>query len=121
AFVPSAFVFLNAAPAVPQSVGTGATASFNNVSLRWIRDYNAEYLYDRSVGNTWAGFDVVTDVLRGMGTDGNEVVSENEYFVRGVKLRLDVDKVHPTSGEVVDIIGVIATAVLCSIDRPMTH
>lgn len=80
------------------------------MSLRWIRDYNAEYLYDRSVVNTWAGFDVVTDVLRGIGTDGNEVVSENEYFVRGVKLSLDGAEVYPTSGELVEITGVTAPA-----------
>lgn len=109
AFVPSAYVFLNAAPAVPQSVGTGATASFNNVSLRWIRDYNAEYLFDRSVVNTWAGFDVVTDVLRGIGTDGNETVSTAEYFVRGVKLTLDGTEKYPIAGsELANITGVTA-------------
>lgn len=111
AFVPSAHVFLNAAPAVPQSVPFGATASFNGVSLRWIRDYNAEYLFDRSVVNTWAGFDTVTDVLRGIGSDGNEVVSTGEYFVRGVKLTLDGASVYPESGsEVETITGVTAPA-----------
>lgn len=110
AFVPSSFVFLNAAPAVPQSVPFGATASFNQVSLRWIRDYDSDYLVDRSVVNTWYGFDTVTDALRGIDADtGNERVSEAEYFVRGVKLTLDGTSAYPDpDSELAEITGVTA-------------
>ena len=62
---PSAFIFLNAAPSVPNSVPFGATQSFENVALRWVRDYDPTYMHDRSVVNSYAGFQTVKDVLVG--------------------------------------------------------
>lgn len=94
-YVPGAFAFLNAAPAVPQSVPFGAAASFNGISLRWIRDYESMRLQDRSIVNTWFGFQTVTDVLRGIGADGIETVSAYEHFVRGIKLTLGGTSAYP--------------------------
>ena len=85
----SAFIFATGAPSVPQSV-TGGTASYNGVALRWIQDYDAQYLTDRSVVNTYKGFRSVKDQLIGIneGT-GQAYVSEHEHFVRAIKLDLD--------------------------------
>lgn len=92
AYTPDAFAFLNAAPAVPQSVPFGATSSFNGISLRWLRDYETMRTQDRSVVNTWYGFQAVTDVLRGINEEtGHEFISEGEHFVRGIKLQLIED------------------------------
>lgn len=96
AFHPSAFIFLNAAPAVPASVPFGATQSFENVALRWVRDYDPTYMHDRSVVNTYAGFQTVTDPL--VRWDGSkEVVSTGEHFVRGIKLTLDGASNYPAA------------------------
>lgn len=97
AFASSGFIFANAAPTKPQSVPFGATQSFEGISLRWVRDYDPNYMQDRSVVNTYAGFRPVTDVLVGWNpTDLHEVVGENEFFVRGVKLVLDGASTYPT-------------------------
>ncbi len=108
AFHPSAFVFLNAAPAVPGSVPFGATQSFEGVSLRWVRDYDPAYMWDRSVVNTYYGYRSVEDVLVGWnGNNNTEVVSTNEYFVRGIKLLLDGSSNYPAAGsELATITGV---------------
>ncbi|QDP44213.1 major head protein [Streptomyces phage Celia] len=101
AMVRSAFIFATGAPAVPQSVPFGASASANGVAVRWLRDYDSERFQDRSVVNTYRGFRQVEDVLVGRtsGTD-NAFISEHEHFVRAIKLDLDAtDDVLPlTSG-----------------------
>jgi hypothetical protein len=91
AMVRSAFIFATGAPSVPQSVPFGASASVNGVALRWIRDYDSEYLTDRSVVNTFKGFRHVTDILIGKdnANPSQAFVSEHEHFVRAIKLDLD--------------------------------
>lgn len=91
AMVRSAFIFATGAPSVPGSVPFGATHSVNGVALRWIRDYDSEYLTDRSVVNTYKGFREVTDILvgRDSATPSQAFVSENEHFVRAIKLDLE--------------------------------
>ena len=107
AFAGSAFIFANAAPTVPQSVPFGATASFEGVSLRWVRDYDSEHMQDRSVVNTYAGFRSVEDVLVGWDEVNKvEKVSASEYFVRGVKVLLDGASDYPAAaGELATITG----------------
>lgn len=58
---PSAFILANMAPAVPQGATAGATASFESFALRWIRDYDAPRLQDRSVVSSFAGTASVED------------------------------------------------------------
>lgn len=103
---PSAFIFLNAAPSVPNSVPFGATQSFENVALRWVRDYDPTYMHDRSVVNSYAGFQTVKDVLVGWnGT--SEVVSTSEYLVRAIKLKLDASSDYPAAAsELATITGI---------------
>ncbi|MDX3525081.1 hypothetical protein P1P75_01075 [Streptomyces sp. ID05-39B] len=91
AMVSSAFIFATGAPSVPQSVPFGASASYNGVALRWIRDYDSTRLMDRSIVNTYKGFRVVTDLLVGRDeqTPSQGFVSTHEHFVRAIKLDLD--------------------------------
>ncbi|MFJ2814361.1 hypothetical protein [Streptomyces sp. NPDC087294] len=99
AFASSAFIFLSGAPSVPQSVPYGATTSFENIALRWVRDYDPLYMQDRSVVNTYAGFRSVTDILVGWDAENEkEIVSTEEHFVRGIKLQLDGKSDYPAAG-----------------------
>jgi hypothetical protein len=75
AFHPTAFAFANVAPMVPDGVVKGSRDSYAGLALRWIRDYEARKLRDRSVVSTFAGCTSVED-------DG----STN---VRAVKIQLD--------------------------------
>ncbi|MDH6462062.1 hypothetical protein M2302_002237 [Micromonospora sp. A200] len=113
AFASSAFIFLNAAPAVPQSVPFGSTTSFEGISLRWMRDYDSMYLQDRSIVNTYVGFRSVTDVLVGWdAVQEKEVVSTGEHFVRGIKLTLDGASNYPAAAsELATITGISDAAV----------
>lgn len=108
AFDGSGFIFLNAAPSVPQSAPFGSTTSFEGVALRWVRDYDSERFQDRSVVNTYAGFRSVTDILVGWDEANlREVVSTGEYFVRGIKLLLDGASNYPAAAsELATITGV---------------
>lgn len=108
AFADSAFIFLNAAPAVPSSVGFGATTAFEGISMRWMRDYDPTSFHERSVVNTYAGFRSVKDILVGWNeATSSEVVSASEHFVRGIKLELDGASNYPdAAGELATITGV---------------
>lgn len=85
----SAFIFATGAPTVPQSIKAGGTASHNGVALRWLQDYDADHLTDRSVVNTYKGFRSVEDILMGTDGAGQAFVSTHEHFVRAIKLDLD--------------------------------
>ncbi|MET8111186.1 hypothetical protein [Streptomyces prasinus] len=91
AMTSSAFIFATGAPSVPQSVPFGASASYNGVALRWIRDYDSTRLMDRSIVNTYKGFRIIEDTLigRDAATPSQGFVSEHQHFVRAIKLDLD--------------------------------
>ncbi|WP_327424345.1 hypothetical protein OG763_38255 [Streptomyces sp. NBC_01230] len=96
----SAFIFATGAPSVPSSV-TGGSAAHNGVALRWIQDYDANYLTDRSVVNTYKGFRSVKDELLGVDSGTNQAfVSVHEHFVRAIKLDLaaTADKLPDSDG-----------------------
>lgn len=88
------FVFLNAAPGVPESAVAGAsTLSQDGIAMRWLRDYDPSYQVERSTVNTWYGYQQVLDPVIYVNDDGQEVVSDDEYNIRSVKLTLG-----PTTG-----------------------
>ncbi len=100
AYVDGGFVWANAAPKVPDSIPFGATTSKDGLTMRVMRDYVADKLYDRQVVDIWSGMRVVEDVLvgwdpAGSGGLGAEKISEYEHFVRGVKLTLDGTSTYP--------------------------
>jgi hypothetical protein len=61
AFHPTAFAFVNVAPVVPDGVTYGSRLSEMGLAMRWIRDYDALYLRDRSVVSSFAGCTSVED------------------------------------------------------------
>jgi hypothetical protein len=88
------FVFLNAAPGVPESAVAGASMlSQDGIAMRWLRDYDPQYQVERSTVNTWYGYQQVLDPVIYVNDDGQEVVSDDEYNIRSVKLTLG-----PTTG-----------------------
>ena len=95
ALVDSAFVVVTGAPAVPQSVPFGASASANGWAVRWIRDYDSTRFQDRSIVNTYFGTRHVPDVLVGKDGTGQSFISTQEHFVRAIKLNLGGSDVLP--------------------------
>ncbi len=96
AMTDSAFIFATGAPSVPQSVPFGASASYNGVALRWLRDYDMTRTTDRSLFNTYKGFRTVTDLLLARDVEtGTASVSTHEHFVRAIKLTLGGSDVLP--------------------------
>jgi len=57
----SAMVIANLAPAVPQGAVWGARRNYGGWSMRLMRDYDAQYLRDRSILSTFAGLSSVND------------------------------------------------------------
>ncbi|WP_165218188.1 hypothetical protein [Schaalia sp. ZJ1691] len=89
ALTDSAFVFLNAAPHVPDSVVGGTAVSERGIAMRWLKDYETLRSRERSVMNTWYGINQVKDpAVYWDKTNTTEVVSESEYNLRAVKLKL---------------------------------
>jgi hypothetical protein len=78
-FIPSAFVLATRAPAIPAGVTSGSSQSYNGLAMRWIRDYDASKLRDRSILNIYAGYNVMTDK-----------VGAAKKLVRAVKLDMPV-------------------------------
>lgn len=65
AYHQDAFAFAMVAPAVPDGATFGRSISDNGMALRWLRDYDAAFLRDRSVVSVLAGAVLL---------DGNRVV-----------------------------------------------
>jgi coat protein Gp5 len=55
AFHKTAIAFGNVAPVVPDGATSGASVDTDNLAMRWIRDYDPNYLRDRSVVSSFAG------------------------------------------------------------------
>src|SRR5690606_21032090 len=53
--------FANVAPEVPAGVTLGASTVFDGLAMRWIRDYDPNFLRDRSVVSSFAGAASVED------------------------------------------------------------
>ena len=108
AFADSAFVLVTAAPVVPKSAPYGATISWEGYGMRWVMDYDSEYLQDRSILNTYAGTRYIDDVLVGWDNANNiERVSAGQHFVRGIKLLLDGSSNYPAAAsELAQITGI---------------
>ncbi len=82
---PTAFAFGNVAPAVPDGVARGATATFEGLAMRWIKDYDANYLRDRSVYSAFAGFASVEDG-RDLDPESNRWGELTDENVRAVEI-----------------------------------
>lgn len=79
----TAFILANVAPVVPDGVVMGSAQNFDGLAMRWIRDYDPNYLRDRSVVSSFAGYASVDDDPSRSDTVGDQ--AEN---VRAVKIAL---------------------------------
>jgi hypothetical protein len=86
AFHPTAYAFGNVAPVVPDGATAGARGTFDTLAMRWIRDYDSDYLRDRSVYSAFGGVTSVEDgrdLESPVGSGWGELTDEN---VRAVKI-----------------------------------
>lgn len=85
AFHPTAFALANVAPEVPRGATAGATAEYEGYAMRWIQDYDPDYLRDRSVYSAFTGTSSVEDGRDWdpESSDFGELIGKN---VRAVKI-----------------------------------
>ena len=95
AFTGSAFTMYTGAPVVPASVKNGGTTSYDGISLRWLTDYDPDYMTDRSLVDAYCGTGVARDRLLPASayyTESPDPVAlepnTKDYFLRGLKLTL---------------------------------
>lgn len=73
----TSFILGNAAPDVPRGAVTGNSGiSRRGISVRWIQDYDANYLRDRSIVSSFLGVNEVRDERD---ADGNWIVEAGEF------------------------------------------
>lgn len=73
----TSFILGNAAPDVPRGAVTGnAGIRRNGLAVRWIQDYDANFLRDRSVVSSFMGMNEVRDERD---EDGNWIVETGEF------------------------------------------
>jgi hypothetical protein len=68
AFHRTAYVLSLIAPRVPDGASFGAAQAFNGMGMRWLKDYDFRNAQDRSMVDTYAGTNIVSD-----GPAANEV------------------------------------------------
>lgn len=93
------FVVASGAPISPQSVKHVATKSTpNGFACRWLTDYDANFLTDRSVVNSYVGFRGIKDPVVTTGTVAGlaeqAIVSEKEYAIRAFPITLATGTTH---------------------------
>lgn len=71
AFHKTAYIMATRSPKVPDGAPFGSSQSFQGIALRWLRDYDFASTTDRSLVDTFCGF---------------EIVKDDSKFVRAVKL-----------------------------------
>lgn len=94
-FHKTAFSMATRAPVVPRGAKFGQSVATDGLALRWICDYDALMITDRSIVSTYVGFGVTTDQGT-LDADGrfepdvtpNPDGTTNAKFVRAVKITL---------------------------------
>ncbi len=83
-------VVANLAPSVPQGAVAGRTGvNAAGFAARWIQDYDAAYLTDRSIVSTFAGISEIRDERKGgNGNDARDLLADEtaRHNVRGLKI-----------------------------------
>lgn len=75
----TAYVLSMRAPAVPDGASYGSSQAYQQMAMRWLRDYDFRNVQDRSLVDAYAGTNVVAD--------GPETTPGTPDFVRAVKLQ----------------------------------
>lgn len=83
-----AFLHWNAAPSFSASVKAGGTVNKDGLSMRWILDYDPNYLVDRSIFTSYTAFGYSKDFVEALDTTNQVRISEDQFFIRGAKLIL---------------------------------
>lgn len=85
----TSFVLGNAAPNVPRGAVTGDSGiSRRGISVRWIQDYDAQYLRDRSIVSTFMGINEVRDERK---PDGSWIIEEGEFDADELEVMRNAD------------------------------
>lgn len=85
----TSFVLANAAPDVPRGAVTGNSGiSRRGISVRWIQDYDANFLRDRSIVSTFIGVNEIRDERD---ADGNWIVEEGEFDAEELEVMRNKD------------------------------
>jgi len=88
AFHRTAYPAVFRAPVVPDGATFGQSAAYGGIAMRWIKDYDATHLQDRSIVSTFFGVTHVTDnVVNPADPDSTAA----DIFVRSVKLAMPED------------------------------
>lgn len=91
----TSFILGNAAPAIPKGVTAGQTGiSKHGIACRWIADYDANYLRDRSVVSSFWGIGEIRDERT---PEGDWIVEEGEFEAEELEVMRNKDgsKVTP--------------------------
>lgn len=72
----TSFILATAAPSVPRGATYGVSGSAKGLSLRFLQDYDANFLRDRAITSTFVGVNEVRDERD---ADGNWIVEEGEF------------------------------------------
>lgn len=70
------------APVAPDGAAFGQSQTYAGLAMTWLRDYNSDYLQDRSVVHTFTGANHVLD------RPADEPQADPSRFVRGVKIEM---------------------------------
>ena len=85
----TSFVLANAAPNVPRGAVTGNSGiSKRGISVRWIQDYDANYLRDRSIVSTFMGINEIRDERD---ADGNWIIEDEEFEAEELAVMKNAD------------------------------
>ena len=95
----SAFLFWNAAPPAQDGAVRQGNASVDGLSLRWFQDYDAAYMIDRSIYAAWKAWNVTRDFLSLEAPTGQLFTSDDQYFIRGIKLLLHTGNTASERGQ----------------------
>lgn len=120
----SPFVVASGAPIAPASVKHVSTKSTpNGFATRWLTDYDANFLTDRSVVNSYVGFREVKDPVITLGTVSGlpkqAIVSDKEYMIRAVKVNLGTaNEVEFADGTLASFVGMASTDGVSDGDAP---
>lgn len=78
----TAFILSMRAPNVPQGATFGSSQSFQNLAMRWLKDYDFRNVQDRSLVDTYIGTNILADGPADAGAPGVPT------FIRAIKLEL---------------------------------
>ena len=78
----TAFALALRAPIVPDGATFGQSQTYADLAMTWLRDYNADYLHDRSVVHSFTGVNHVTDPPK------DDPTADPTKFVRAVKIEM---------------------------------